>query len=129
VVVSNIWSALPAGCTFAGAVAVKTTFPPETAAGALDARVTPAGEAAGRMDETGMLGWTDGLPVGAPALFGCSAGSLQAAGVLSEELVGQGVWPSGVEAVPGATFAPWLVRQDAPTPDAGQGADPSGRLI
>jgi len=48
--------------------------------------------------------------------------------VLSGELVGHGVWPSGVEAVPGAKFVLWLVMQDAPTPDAGQGGDPSGRL-
>jgi hypothetical protein len=128
VVVSNIWSALPAPCTFAGAVAVNTTVPPETAAGALDARVTLGGEAAGRMVDTGTLGWTAELPAGAPAPFGCPTGSLQAAGVLSGELAGQGVWPSGVEAVPGATSAPWLVTQDAPTPDAGQGGDPSGRL-
>jgi hypothetical protein len=48
--------------------------------------------------------------------------------VLSPELEGHGVWPSGVEAVPGVTLAPRLVMQDAPTPDAGQGWDPSGTL-
>jgi hypothetical protein len=128
VLVSKIWSAAPGCRILAAAVAVRTTLPPETAAGALEARVTLGGEAAGRMVETGTLGWTDGLLAGAPSGFETGVGSLQAAGVLSAELVGQGVSPSGVEAVPGATPAPWLVRHDAPTPDPGQGADPSGRL-
>jgi hypothetical protein len=80
------------------------------------------------MVDTGTLGSTDGLPAGAPTGLDRGVGSLQAAGVLSGELVGQGVWPSGVEAVPGATPVSRLVRHDAPTPDAGHGADPSGRL-
>jgi len=128
VVVSKIWSALPPGSTFADAVAVKITLPPETAAGALVARVTPEGEGAGRMDETGTLGWTDGLLANSVPETDCGTGSLQAAGVLSGAIAGHGSWPSGVDAVPGAMPAPWLVRQDAPTPDAGQGWDPPGTL-
>ena len=127
-VVSKIWIALPGRRTFHNAVAVKMTLPPETAAGALEERVRLEGEAAGRMVETGTLGWTAGLPGGAPSEVGCAIGSLQAAGVLSGELEGHGVRPSGVDALPGPTSATWFVTQDAPTPDAGQGWDPSGRL-
>jgi len=126
--VSKIWSELPGRSTFADAVAVRRMLPPETAAGVLDARVTLGGEAAGRMVETGTLGWTDESPAGAVSGAGCGTGSLHAAGVLSGELVGHGVMPSGVEALPGVTSVPWLVRQEAPTPDSGQGWDPSGRL-
>jgi hypothetical protein len=128
VVVSKIWSALPARSTLAEALAVRTTLPPETAAGALDDSVTLGGEGAGRMVETGTLGWTDGLLAGAPSVGDWAIGSLQAAGVLSAELVGHGVWPSGVEAVPGATPAPKFVMQEAPTPDSAQGWDPFGTL-
>ncbi|HEV2141754.1 MAG TPA: hypothetical protein VGT01_11200 [Candidatus Dormibacteraeota bacterium] len=126
-VVSKIWIALPSGHTFADAVAVRMTLAPETAAGALAARVRLGGGAA-RIVATGTLGWTDGLPAGAPSDVDDGTGSLHAAGVLSGELAGHGVRPSGVEALPGVTSALSLFRQDAPTPDAGQGWDPSGRL-
>jgi hypothetical protein len=128
VVVSKIWSAPPWRSAAADALAVSTTLPPETAAAALEASVTVDGGVVGRMVETGTLGRTDGLPAGAPSSVDWATRSLQAAGVLSAEPLGHGAWPSGVEAVPGATVAPRLVRHDAPTPDAGQGSDPSGRL-
>ena|SRR5690348_6093770 len=67
VLVSKIWTAPPGRSIVAGAVAVRTTLPPETAAGALEARVRLGGEAAGRMVDTGTLGWTDGLLAGAPS--------------------------------------------------------------
>ena len=65
VVVSKIWSALPARSALAVAVAVRTMLPPEMAAGALEVSVTVVGVAGGRMVETGTLGWTAGLTVGA----------------------------------------------------------------
>jgi hypothetical protein len=123
VVVSKIWSALPPLTAAGAAFAVRTTLPPDTAAGALEERVNRGRAAAGRMVETGTLGSTAGLLAGAPLSEEWAAsGSLHAAGVLRGEVEGHGVRPSGVDAVPGATSAaPWLVRQEAPMPEAGQG--------
>lgn len=127
--VSKIWIALPAPRTLEAAVAVSRTLAPETAAAALDVSVTVGGALTGRMVATGTLGSTDGPPAGGLAAPDSEIGVLHAAGVLNIDDAAHGVCPSGVDGMPGATWPESLVRQDAPTPEAGQGCDPSGRLI
>src|ERR1700674_367337 len=94
--------------------------------------------AAGRSVESGTLGVTSGAAIESPRLtaaVGTDAGSstsVQAAGLLgagSSVAAGQGAWPSGVDATPGAIAAAGsCVLHAAPGPDAGHFSAPDGTL-
>src|ERR1700674_4793026 len=78
--------------------------------------------AAGRSVESGTLGVTSGAAIESPRLTA-------AVGTESSVAAGQGAWPSGVDATPGAIVAAGsCVLHAAPGPDAGHCSAPDGTL-